>query len=90
MSKTLSYQDAGVDIGTWNSVKSAIGELVASTRNERVVGEFGQFGGMFDITGFSDMGKPVLVASTDSVGTKVMIAFETGKYASTGVDIVNH
>jgi phosphoribosylformylglycinamidine cyclo-ligase len=90
MSESLRYRDAGVDIAAWNSVKGTIGDLVASTRNDRVVGEFGQFGGMFDIADLPGMDRPVLVASTDSVGTKVMIAFETGHYASTGFDIVNH
>lgn len=90
MSESLRYQDAGVDIAAWNSVKDTIGNLVASTGNSRVVGKFGQFGGMFDIADLPGMKRPVLVASTDSVGTKVMIAFETGKYASTGFDIVNH
>jgi len=90
MTKSLSYQDAGVDIGVWNSVKGRIGELVTSTFNERVIGEFGQFGGMFDIAKLGGYGKPVLVSSTDSVGTKVMIAFETGNHTTVGRDIVNH
>lgn len=90
MTTPLRYEDAGVDIGAWNSVKGTIGELVASTYNDRVIGKFGQFGGMFDIAGFAGMNKPVLVASTDSVGTKVMIAFETERHSLVGYDIVNH
>jgi phosphoribosylformylglycinamidine cyclo-ligase len=90
MTKPLRYQDAGVDLGVWNSVKGTIGDLVASTYNERVLGKFGQFGGMFDIANLSDCPKPVLVSSTDSVGTKVMIAFDTGNHAAVGQDIVNH
>ena len=90
MEQPLRYRDAGVDIGAWNSVKGGIGELVASTYNERVVGMFGQFGGMFDIGGLGDCRRPVLVSSTDSVGTKVMIAFETGNHETVGHDIVNH
>ena len=90
MTTPLRYEDAGVDIGAWNSVKGNIGELVASTYNDRVIGKFGQFGGMFDIANLSGMDKPVLVASTDSVGTKVMIAFETGNHSLVGHDIVNH
>ena len=90
MTTPLRYRDAGVDIGTWNSVKGTIGDIVASTYNERVLGRFGQFGGMFDIAGFPGCPHPVLVSSTDSVGTKVMIAFETGNHTTVGQDIVNH
>jgi phosphoribosylformylglycinamidine cyclo-ligase len=90
MTKPLRYQDAGVDVGVWNSVKGNIGDLVASTYNKRVLGKFGQFGGMFDIANLTDCTKPVLVSSTDSVGTKVMIAFDTGNHSTVGQDIVNH
>jgi len=90
MEKSLRYKDAGVDVGTWNSVKGDVGKLVASTYNNRVLGNFGQFGGMFDIARLEGMNSPVLVSSTDSVGTKVMIAFETGNHSTVGRDIVNH
>ncbi len=86
----MRYVDAGVDIESWNSVKKTIGDMVASTYNDRVVGKFGQFGGMFDIGNMSGYNSPVLVSSTDSVGTKVMIAFETGNHKAVGHDIVNH
>lgn len=90
MDKSLSYKEAGVDVSKWNSVKVRIGELVSSTYNKYVVGEFGQFGGLFDISQFFTFKRPVLVSSTDSVGTKVKIAFETGKHSLVGQDIVNH
>jgi phosphoribosylformylglycinamidine cyclo-ligase len=90
MTKPLRYEDAGVDIGAWNSVKGNIGTIISSTYNDRVLGRFGQFGGMFDIANLSDSTHPVLVSSTDSVGTKVMIAFETGNHTMVGQDIVNH
>ncbi|MBN1576014.1 MAG: phosphoribosylformylglycinamidine cyclo-ligase [Chitinispirillaceae bacterium] len=90
MIESLRYLDGGVDVGVWNSVKGSIGEFVASTFNDRVLGKFGQFGGMFDITGLEGYERPVLVSSTDSVGTKVMIAFETGNHSTVGYDIVNH
>lgn len=90
MEKSMSYKDAGVDLGTWSAVKGDIGKLVSSTYNNRVLGSFGQFGGMFDIGNLEGMQHPVLVSSTDSVGTKVMIAFETGNHANVGRDIVNH
>lgn len=90
MEKSLRYKDAGVDVGAWNSVKSDVGKLVASTYTDRVLGNFGQFGGMFDISNLKGIQQPVLVSSTDSVGTKVMIAFETGNHQNVGKDIVNH
>jgi phosphoribosylformylglycinamidine cyclo-ligase len=86
----LTYSAAGVSIDTWNSVKGRIGELVASTYNDRVCGKFGQFGGMFDAACLKDMDSPILVSSTDSVGTKVKVAFDTGVYDTVGMDIVNH
>jgi len=86
----MSYKDAGVDVGTWNKVKGDVGKLVSSTYNSRVLGSFGQFGGMFDIGNLEGIKHPVLVSSTDSVGTKVMIAFETGNHGTVGRDIVNH
>ncbi|HEX3020556.1 MAG TPA: phosphoribosylformylglycinamidine cyclo-ligase [Chitinispirillaceae bacterium] len=90
MAKPLRYSDAGVDVSVWNKTKVRIGELVSSTYNSSVVGKFGQFGGMFDISGLASMKHPVLVSSTDSVGTKVMVAFESGIHDTVGQDIVNH
>jgi len=90
MAKPLRYSDAGVDLSVWNKTKVRIGELVRSTYNNSVVGKFGQLGGMFDTSSFASMKHPVLVSSTDSVGTKVMIAFESGIHDSVGQDIVNH
>ncbi len=90
MSESLKYSDAGVDVGVWNRAKARIGEMVASTFTKEVVGGFGQFGGMFDISSLKTLPTPVLVSSTDSVGTKVKIAFETGVHDTLGEDIVNH
>jgi phosphoribosylformylglycinamidine cyclo-ligase len=90
MTKSLKYSDAGVNVDVWNKAKGSIGELVSSTFNNHVLGKFGQFGGMFDISGLAGIGHPILVSSTDSVGTKVMIAFETGVHNTIGMDIVNH
>ncbi|HON09948.1 MAG TPA: phosphoribosylformylglycinamidine cyclo-ligase [Chitinispirillaceae bacterium] len=90
MANPLRYSDAGVDVSAWNKAKVRIGELVSSTFNNHVVGKFGQFGGMFDLAGLSGMKNPILVSSTDSVGTKVMVAHETGVHNTVGQDIVNH
>jgi phosphoribosylformylglycinamidine cyclo-ligase len=90
MAKSLKYSDAGVDVAVWNRVKGRIGEMVSSTFTSDVVGGFGQFGGMFSVSSLKKMADPVLVSSTDSVGTKVKVAFETGVHTTVGEDIVNH
>ncbi|ERP31032.1 phosphoribosylformylglycinamidine cyclo-ligase [Chitinivibrio alkaliphilus] len=70
--------------------KKKIGEQVQTTYTDRVVGKFGQFGGMFDVSFFKDMEKPIMVSSVDGVGTKLKVAVECGVHHSVGVDIVNH
>jgi phosphoribosylformylglycinamidine cyclo-ligase len=90
MAESLKYADAGVDVALWNKAKVRIGEMVGSTFTADVVGGFGQFGGMFSAASLKAMADPVLVSSTDSVGTKVKIAFETGVHTTVGEDIVNH
>ncbi|MBN1128219.1 MAG: phosphoribosylformylglycinamidine cyclo-ligase [Chitinispirillaceae bacterium] len=90
MEKSLKYSDAGVDVSVWNKAKARIGEMVSTTFTSDVVGGFGQFGGMYSAASLKSMNDPVLVSSTDSVGTKVKIAFETGVHTSVGKDIVNH
>lgn len=87
---SLTYADAGVNLSAWHETRKRIGELVKSTFNKRVVGEFGQFGGVFDVSMLKDFERPLLVSSVDSVGTKLKIAFETGVHDTVGEDIVNH
>jgi len=91
MSKTpVSYADAGVNLAAWDDTKGRIGKLVKTTYNDKVVGKFGQFGGMFNVSHFKDMKNPILVTSIDGVGTKLKIAVETGVHNTVGRDIVNH
>jgi phosphoribosylformylglycinamidine cyclo-ligase len=90
MAQSMKYSDAGVDVALWNKVRGRIGEMVGSTFTKDVVGGFGSFGGMFSAASLKKMADPVLVSSTDSVGTKVKIAFETGVHNTVGEDIVNH
>ncbi len=83
----MLYRDAGVDINRMNTIKRAIGKLVRQTFSSDVLSEIGLFGGLFK----SPRGKkPVLVASCDSVGTKILIAKEMKRFDTVGVDIVNH
>ena len=88
--KPMTYADAGVDLSAWEETRKRIGKLVNSTYTKNVVGKFGQFGGLFDISMVKDYEKPILVSSVDGVGTKLKIAFETGVHNTVGADIVNH
>jgi len=85
--KPLSYRDAGVDIEAGDALVSAIKPLAAATRRKGVMGGLGGFGALFDLKadGWSD---PVLVSGTDGVGTKLMLAFETGIHDTVGIDLV--
>ncbi len=84
-----AYAAAGVDVDLGNRVKSGLGKLLASTRRPEVLGSVGGFGGLFRAS-FPKMKKPVLVASADGVGTKLKLAFLTGKHETIGADLVNH
>ena len=83
----LTYAEAGVDIDAGNRMVELIKPLVRATARRGADGEIGGFGGLFDLksAGYSD---PVLVASTDGVGTKVKIACETGRHGTIGIDLV--
>ncbi|MHB2166234.1 phosphoribosylformylglycinamidine cyclo-ligase [Alsobacter sp. R-9] len=83
----LTYADAGVDIDAGNAMVDVIKPLVRATRRPGADAEIGGFGGLFDLraAGFKD---PVLVAANDGVGTKVMIAIESGRHATIGIDLV--
>lgn len=83
----LTYAESGVDIDAGNAMVEAIKPLVKATRRPGADAEIGGFGGLFDLkaAGYKD---PVLVAANDGVGTKVMIAIETGIHDTIGVDLV--
>jgi phosphoribosylformylglycinamidine cyclo-ligase len=82
------YAAAGVDLVSAEAAKARIGELVAGTRTRYSVGHVGAFGGMVRVP--EGMKKPVLVMSTDGVGTKVLIALQAQRYDTVGEDLVNH
>src|SRR5438067_3300687 len=84
----LDYRGAGVDIDAADDAKARIKRLVESTFTAGARGRFGGFGGMFRMP--PEAKRPVLVASTDSVGTKIKIAIEAGRHDSIGHDLVNH
>jgi len=86
-SEPLSYKDAGVDIDAGEALVERIAPAARATRRPGAEADLGGFGGLFDLkaAGFND---PILVASTDGVGTKLKIAIETGLYAGIGQDLV--
>ena len=89
MSKKATYKDAGVDIDAANEAVLRMKEHIRSTFLPGVLTDVGTFGGMYEL-GLDGLQRPVLVASIDSVGTKLKIAFMTNKHGSVGHDIVNH
>lgn len=82
------YAAAGVDLDTAEDAKARIGRLVAGTRTSLSLGEVGAFGGMVRVP--AGYRSPVLVMSTDGVGTKVLVALEAGRLDTVGEDLVNH
>jgi phosphoribosylformylglycinamidine cyclo-ligase len=86
----LSYTDAGVDIAAGARAVALMKDAVKSTYGPEVLLGIGAFGGLFDISALKEMRAPVLVASTDGVGTKIKIASRLGRFDGIGQDIVNH
>ena len=82
------YAAAGVDLSQADAATERIGRLVAGARTSLSVGHVGAFGGMVRVP--SGMRSPVLVMSTDGVGTKVLVAQQAGRYDTVGEDLVNH
>lgn len=83
----MTYRDAGVDIEAGERLVGSIGPMAKATARPGVMGGLGGFGALFDLkaAGFED---PVLVSGTDGVGTKLMLAFETGRHETIGIDLV--
>ena len=87
--KKKAYAAAGVDVDLGNRVKSGIQALVKGTHGPEVLGKIGGFGGLFR-PNFQGMKDPVLVSSVDGVGTKLKLAFATGRHDTVGQCLVNH
>lgn len=87
--KSISYADAGVDISAADRSKHRIKMLARKTFNKQVLSEIGGFGGLFSLD-LEKFPNPVLVSSTDGVGTKLKVAFELGIHHTVGQDLVNH
>jgi phosphoribosylformylglycinamidine cyclo-ligase len=84
---TGAYARAGVDIDAKNISNRLIGRIARTTYRPEVLSEAGFFSGMYELKGYR---QPVLVSSTDSVGTKIKLAVALGRYDTVGTDIVNH
>jgi phosphoribosylformylglycinamidine cyclo-ligase len=84
---SMTYRAAGVDIDAGEALVERIKPLARATARAGVLGGLGGFGALFDprAAGFAD---PVLVATTDGVGTKLRLAIETGRHATVGIDLV--
>ncbi len=82
----MTYAEAGVDLRAAEENVRRIGQHVRSTHGPRVLGDFGAFAGLFHL---QDVRDPVLVASTDGVGTKLLLGRQLGRHAVLGSDLVN-
>ena len=83
----VTYRQAGVDIAAGDALVDRIKPLARATSRPGVVGGLGGFGALFDLkaAGFAD---PVLVSTTDGVGTKLRLAIDTGRHGTVGIDLV--
>ncbi|WP_249209109.1 phosphoribosylformylglycinamidine cyclo-ligase [Magnetospirillum sulfuroxidans] len=83
----MTYRDAGVDIDAGEALVEAIKPLAKSTVRSGTAAGLGGFGALFDpkAAGFKD---PILVATTDGVGTKLKVAIDSGRHDGVGIDLV--
>jgi len=84
----ITYRDAGVDIDEGARAVERIRTHVRSTYRPEVIGDIGGFGGMFSAAAFKEMDDPVLVSSTDGVGTKLKVAQLLDRHDTVGIDLV--
>ncbi len=83
-----TYAAAGVDIEAGERAVDLIKPLVAATLRPEVLGGLGDFGGLFELDPHHRFDQPVLVAGTDGVGTKALVAQALGRYDTIGIDLV--
>jgi phosphoribosylformylglycinamidine cyclo-ligase len=85
----MDYRQSGVDIDAGNEAVRRIKSLARSTYTPGVLSDIGSFGGLFQLDR-DRYREPVLVSSADGVGTKLKVAFMTGRHDTIGADLVNH
>jgi phosphoribosylformylglycinamidine cyclo-ligase len=90
MNEESAYKRAGVDLRAGQEATTLMLAAVQATYGPQVLSDVGAFGGLFAVSELKEMQAPVLVASTDGVGTKTMAAARTGRWDTIGQDIVNH
>ena len=84
------YKKLGVDIDAGARAVALMRDAVQSTYTDDVLSDVGNFGGLFSLSAIAGMQAPVLVASTDGVGTKTRVASALGEWGTVGQDLVNH
>ena len=89
LDKSLTYVDAGVDIDAADSATERIRGLAQRTFDENVLAGVGAFGAAYSLRG-QQLRDPVLISSADGVGTKLKVAFATGRHGTVGQCLVNH
>ncbi|TMC23168.1 MAG: phosphoribosylformylglycinamidine cyclo-ligase [Chloroflexi bacterium] len=89
-SRQTSYVSSGVDIAAAERAKALMKDAVRATQGPDVLAGMGAFAGMMDARSIQHMRHPALVASTDGVGTKTLIAAQAGRFDTIGYDLVNH
>jgi phosphoribosylformylglycinamidine cyclo-ligase len=87
--RPITYKDAGVNIDNANAAVKRIRDLARPTYTPGVLSDIGSFGGMFACN-FEGVKEPVLVSSTDGVGTKLKVAMMMNRHNTIGGDLVNH
>src|SRR5579871_4528365 len=88
MARGVSYKDAGVDIDLKERLVPMLRRLARPTLGREVIGGIGGFGALVGLNRARAIRSPVLVAGTDGVGTKLKIAFATGRHDTVGIDCV--
>ncbi len=88
--RPITYTSSGVDIAAAGAARELMKEAVRATHGPEVLAGMGAFAGVFNLGSFRQMRQPALVASTDGVGTKTLLAAQAGRFATIGYDLVNH
>ncbi|CEH35882.1 phosphoribosylformylglycinamidine cyclo-ligase [Romboutsia lituseburensis] len=84
----LTYKQSGVDIDEGNRAVDLIKGKIKSTYDNNVIGDLGNFSGLYSLKDFTSMKEPVLLSSTDGVGTKLKLAQMMDKHDTVGIDLV--
>ena len=85
--KSLTYKNAGVNVGAANQLVDRIRQLSRDTHRPGCLGDIGGFGGFFEVP-LGRYQQPVLVSGADGVGTKLKLAFELNRHDTIGIDLV--